>query len=143
MDKTRGFTLIELMIVVAIIAIIAAIAVPNLLRSRIQTNEASAVQGIRAIVSAQTSYNTQNGNYAANIGDLGTSTPPFLNGDWVKSRSGYNFAMVGVLQTYTINADPVQFFVQGNHGFFCDASGVIRAEKDKPASVASSPIGEF
>ena len=54
--KNKGFTLIELMIVVAIIAIIAAIAIPNLLRSRLQSNEAAAIGNLKTIVGAQTAF---------------------------------------------------------------------------------------
>ena len=141
MNKMRGFTLIEMMIVVAIIAILAAIAVPNLLRSRIQTNEASAVQGIRAIVSAQTSYNTQHGHYTQDFADLTVAVPPFLNGDWSKPKNGYTFTLSGTADNYSVNADP-QFGVTGNHGFFCDGSGVIRSESGASAGTASTPIGE-
>ena len=68
----KGFSLIELLIVVAIILIIAAIAIPNLLRARIAANEASAVGSVRSIVTAEVSYSSTWGvGFAAAIGNLG------------------------------------------------------------------------
>jgi prepilin-type N-terminal cleavage/methylation domain-containing protein len=142
MNKMRGFTLIELMIVVAIIAIIAAIAVPNMLRARIQTNEASAVQGLRSIVSAETTFHAQRERYSIVMTELTTATPPFLNGDWTAAKNGYQFTMGGTTDNYNVNANPLVFGVQGTRGFFCDASGVIRSAIG-PATLGSLPIGEF
>jgi type IV pilus assembly protein PilA len=68
----RGFSLIELLIVVAIILIIAAIAIPNLLRSRIAANQASAVGSLRTLNTAEVTYSTTyNTGYSATLGDLG------------------------------------------------------------------------
>jgi prepilin-type N-terminal cleavage/methylation domain-containing protein len=70
--SSRGFSLIELLIVVAIILIIAAIAIPNLLRSRIAANQASAVGSIRTLITAEVTYaTTYNVGYSATLGDLG------------------------------------------------------------------------
>jgi prepilin-type N-terminal cleavage/methylation domain-containing protein len=140
MNKTRGFTLIELMIVISVIAIILAIAVPNLLRSRVQANENSAVGTIRAIMSAETTYNTQNGIYTQTWSALTAAIPPFLSGDWSKPRNGYMFTLGGTRINYTVNANPLTFGVDGNRAFFCDASGVIRAAEGVPATSASTPI---
>jgi len=150
MKKTSGFTLIELMIVVAIIAIIAAIAIPNLLRSRIQSNESAAIGNLRTLTGAQTGYSAANGNYATGFPQMMDSTngPAFLLGSWGAglAKTGYNFTMSGVasgtvIACYESTAVPAVLNRTGIRGFFSDCSGVIRWGIGV-ATVASTPIGE-
>ena len=141
--SNKGFTLIELMIVVAIIAIIAAIAIPNLLRSRMQSNESSAIGNLRTIVGAEVAYHAANYAYTAAFADMTGATPPFLDGNWdATPKSGYNFVLGGDANNFTANANAVAYGTTGSKGFFTDSSGVIRYADSADADAASAPIGE-
>ncbi|HWF38360.1 MAG TPA: prepilin-type N-terminal cleavage/methylation domain-containing protein [Candidatus Acidoferrales bacterium] len=138
----KGFSLIELLIVVAIILIIAAIAIPNLLRSRMAANEASAVGSIRTINTAEITYSTTWGlGFAAALTNLGGTTPctassnsaclldPVLGAG---AKSGYTFAaagntpVAGADQGYEVNGTPTSVGTTGTRSFCSDQSGVIR-----------------
>jgi prepilin-type N-terminal cleavage/methylation domain-containing protein len=145
MKKDKGFTLIELMIVVAIIAIIAAIAIPNLLRSRMQSNESSAIGNLRTIIGAETAYAAANSAYG-DLTALTSVTPQYLPGAvaaWTTTgKNGYTFAVTGASATnFNSNANPLDSN-SGTRYFFADASGVIRFNKTAQASATDSPIGE-
>lgn len=89
----KGFTLVEIMIVVAIIALLAAIAIPNLLRARLNANDSAAKASLQALVTAVESYAAATGSYPTSIsGDLVNASPPYLNEDLTSSDPhGYNF----------------------------------------------------
>ena len=153
-NKQKGFSLIELLIVVAIILIIAAIAIPNLLRSKMAANEASAVGSLRTINTASVEYSTTYGGYPAALTNLSPASPATsTSADLIDSvlatgtKSGYTFAYLatasdanGNVLAYTITANPNTRGTTGQRGFFTDQTGVIRADATTAATVSSTPI---
>jgi prepilin-type N-terminal cleavage/methylation domain-containing protein len=144
--KDRGFSLIELLIVVAIILIIAAIAIPNLLRARIAANEASAVASIRTINTAEITYNSTypNQGYAASLAVLGPNANPCVpastNACLIDSqlatgvKSGYNFAATGgapqngANTNYYATATPITVNQTGLRSFCSFEDAVVRVQ---------------
>ena len=156
---TRGFSLIELLIVVAIILIIAAIAIPNLLRSRIAANQASAVGSLRTINTCEITYaSTYNTGYSATLAALG---PPSGGGNATPSaaglvdsvlaagtKSGYTFTYTpgtadasGRINSYGLTGDPSTVGTTGQNYYFTDQTAVIRQNTSATASSSDSPIG--
>lgn len=134
-----GFTLVEIMIVIAVISLLAAISIPVFLRARIQANETSAIASLRTISTACVGYRSIQSplSYPNNLNDLSTAIPPYIDqilASGTKEGYNFNYALVSSDQ-YTITATPVTVNVTGIRTFFMDESGVIRVN-----NAAGAPI---
>ncbi len=141
--KNRGFSLLELLIVVAIILIIATIAIPSLLRSRQSANESAAVANLRTINTAQVTYLTgAAGNYGG-IGDLitaGLIDTRFSNA--TTGVSGYSFAVATAAGQYTATGTAISSN-NGRWAYYSGPDGVVRFTATAglaPAGQESQPV---
>ena len=122
-----GFTLVEIMIVVAIIALLAAIAIPNLLRARLSSNDSLAQSTLRAMSTAAETFGTaNNGNYPTDIDALTDATPPYLNTAYCDTTvSGYEFSCDFGTGYYTFTATPVTEGTTGTTVYTIKTGGVL------------------
>ncbi len=161
-NRERGFSLIELLIVVAIIVIITAVAIPNLRTTRMQAQEASALKSINTLNTVCTMYQASYQTYPHALSDLGPApngAPSKTAADLLNSvmapagataavKDGYVFRYVagaadenGNIATYSITADPTTQNQTGVRRFFTDNSNTVRYTNDgSQATLLSPPI---
>ena len=152
MKKTRrefGFSLIELLIVIAIILIILAVAMPRLQKSRMYAQEMAALQAIKTIHTAQTQYYSTYGKYAETLAALGPPTSgaagpaasDLIQEDLASGeKQGYKFVMTAIPGGYIVNANPVAFGSSGSRTFYSDQSMSIRQNFGQEPATATSPL---
>ena len=148
----RGVSVVEVVVLIAILLVVAAIAIPNLLHSNLSEDESSTVASLRALNAACANYSMLYGGYPGSLSNLGpgdaaNSTSAALIDAALASgtKSGYVFTYTagaigigGNVLSYSITANPG---APGRRRFFTDQSGVIRARTSGAADANSAPVG--
>ncbi|MBV9084900.1 MAG: prepilin-type N-terminal cleavage/methylation domain-containing protein [Acidobacteriaceae bacterium] len=148
--RERGFSLIELLIVIAIILVILTIALPQMNKSKMHAQEMGAIAELGTINKAEIQYQSQFGQYATSLAQLGPPTAAgaaegpqsaglipanLANG----SSSGYNFSLTQTPTGYAISAVPKVFNSTGRRTFYSDQTGIVRENWGADAATAQSP----
>jgi len=135
MRNRGGFTLVEIMIVIAIVIVLITFGVPNILRSRVIANEAAAVGNLKALNNALQMYHINNEFFPAGLEDLANSTPPYIEPTLASgTKQGYEYVYnLAESDHFTVNANPTNTGLLKGKYFYMDESGSIHYN---PSAVA-------
>ncbi|MGO9228736.1 MAG: type IV pilin protein [Bryobacteraceae bacterium] len=143
----KGFSLIELLIVVSIILILITIAVPKFTRAQMYTRETAAIQAIKAIHTSEVQFQSQFGRYAASLTELGPpasggpspSAADLIGNDLANGeKQGYKFTVAATQGGYTVNAVPVTYNSSGSRSFYSDQTMTIHENYGPEPATAQS-----
>ncbi len=146
--RRRGFSLIELLIVIAIILIIITVAVPKFQRVTVGAHDMAALKAIQTIHQMEVQYQSQYGRYANSLAELGPpasgaaspASADLIDGDLAQgTKGGYKFTLTGGNGGYVITAAPETYGKSGGKNFFSDDSMTIRQNIGPEAATANSP----
>ncbi len=141
----RCFTLVEIMIVVAIITLLAAIGIPGLLRSRLTGNEATAIRGVKSIATACEVYRAAQISpiYPATLNNLTNVSPPYISslgpGDPV-TKAGYTYTLTGTENSFYVIANPTQPGSTGIRSFCVNETGNLYSQTSSMAGGCSGSV---
>lgn len=144
--KDSGFTLVEIMVVVGVIIVILALALPSMLRSRMNANEVAAISHCRLVANSCQSYyaNVSPHTYPSGFEELATANPPYLDDTFnavSPERQGYIFTYRRVnSDSFYVRANPRSYGRTGVRYFYVDETGIITSNDKVPAGPDDPPV---
>jgi len=142
--KNRGFTLVEIMLVVGLVVILLTLAMPSILRSRVVANESAAIANLKTVENACQLYHIAKQTYPTDLMDLAfpVSDPPYIDPVLAQGRKqGYLFVYsLADPDHFTLNANPTTTGLLKGRYFYVDESGAIKANPDSPAGPGDETV---
>jgi len=139
MKRQQAFTLLELMIVVAVLAIVASRAIPSLLNARKLSHEAATISALRTLTTVNEQYQTRFDTYPGSLAHLANESY-IDNGFGAGQKHGYDFTYAGSADTWSCAADPTTPGQTGDRYFYLDQTGVIRLSTTGTATSTDPPL---